>query len=64
VIVVIAVASTIGPRFENDFGGVGQSRQAQTILAQRFPTQAGDDAQIVFHSSGAIDAPDVIARVD
>jgi RND superfamily putative drug exporter len=64
VIVVIAVASTIGPRFENDFGGVGQSQQAQTILAQRFPAQAGDDAQIVFHSSGAIDAPNVIARVD
>ncbi len=63
VIVVIAVASTIGPRFENDFGGVGQSQQAQTILAQRFPTQAGDDAQIVFHSSRAIDAPDVTARV-
>jgi putative drug exporter of the RND superfamily len=64
VIVVIAIASTIGPRFENNFGGVGQSQQAQTILAERFPTQAGDDAQVVFHSSGAIDAPDVIARVD
>jgi putative drug exporter of the RND superfamily len=64
VIVVIAVASTIGARFENDFGGVGQSQQAQTILAQRFPTQAGDDAQVVFHSSGAINAPDVSARVD
>ena len=64
VIAIIAVASTIGPRFENDFGGVGQSQQAQTILAQRFPTQAGDDAQVVFHSSEAIDAPDVIARVD
>jgi RND superfamily putative drug exporter len=64
VIAVIAIASTIGPRFENNFGGVGQSQQAQTILAQRFPTQAGDDAQVVFHASGAIDAPDVIARVE
>jgi RND superfamily putative drug exporter len=64
VIAVIAVASAIGSRFLNDFGGVGQSGQAQTILAQRFPAQAGDDAQVVFHSSGAINAPDVIGRVD
>jgi RND superfamily putative drug exporter len=64
VIAIIAVASAIGSRFENDFGGVGQSQQVQTILAQRFPTQAGDDAQVVFHSSGAINAPEVIARVD
>ena len=64
VIAVVAVASTIGSRFENDFGGVGQSQQAQTILAQRFPTQAGDDAQVVFHSTGPLDTPKVIARVD
>ena len=60
VIAIIAVASTIGSRFENNFGGVGQSQQAQTLLAQRFPTQAGDNAQVVFRSSRAIDAPDVI----
>jgi len=64
VIAVIAVASTIGSRFENDFGGVGQSQQAQKVLSQRFPTQAGDDAQVVFHSSAAINSPDVMARVD
>ena len=64
VIAIIAVASTIGSRFENNFGGVGQSQQAQSLLAQRFPTQAGDNAQVVFRSSGAIDAPEVISRVD
>ena len=64
VIAIIAVASIIGPRFENNFGGVGQSQQAQTLLAQRFPTQAGDSAQVVFRSSGAIDAPEVTSRVD
>ncbi len=53
VIAIIAVASTIGSRFENNFGGVGQSQQAQNLLAQRFPTQAGDNAQVVFRSSGA-----------
>jgi putative drug exporter of the RND superfamily len=64
VIAVIAVASAIGSRFENDYGGVGQSQQVQDILAQRFPAQAGDDAQVVFRSSGPLDSPNVIARVD
>jgi putative drug exporter of the RND superfamily len=64
VIAVIAVASAIGSRFENDFGGTGQSQQVQEFLAQRFPSQAGDDAQVVFRSSGPIDSPGVIARVD
>ena len=64
VIAIIAVASTIGARFENDFGGVGQSQQARTILAQRFPAQAGDDAQVVFRSSRAIGSPAVMARVE
>ncbi len=64
VIAIIAVASTVGSRFENNFGGVGQSQQAQALLDQRFPTQAGDNAQVVFRSSAAIDAPDVIRRVD
>jgi RND superfamily putative drug exporter len=64
VIVVIAVASTFGSRFEDNFGGVGQSQQAQNILAHKFPAQAGDEAQVVFHSSGRINAPATTARVD
>ena len=64
VIAVIAVASTVGSHFENNFGGVGQSQQVQNILAQRFPAQVGDDAQVVFHSSGPVGAADVTARVD
>ena len=64
VIVIIVVASTIGSRFENNFGGVGQSQQAQTLLDERFPTQAGDNAEVVFRSSAAIGAPDVTRRVD
>jgi putative drug exporter of the RND superfamily len=62
VIAIIAVASAAGSRFEDDFGGVGGSQQAQNILAQRFPAQAGDDAQVVFHSAGPISAPGVAAR--
>jgi RND superfamily putative drug exporter len=64
VIAIIAVAATAGSRFENDFSGVGQSQQAQNILAQRFPAQAGDDAQVVFHSAAPIRAPAVTARID
>jgi RND superfamily putative drug exporter len=63
VIAIIAVASAAGSRFENDFGGVGQSGQASSILAQRFPAQAGDAAQVVFHSAGPIRPPRVTARV-
>ena len=63
VIAIIAVASVAGSRFENDFGGVGGSQQAQNILAQRFPAQAGDDAQVVFHSAAPISAPGVTARI-
>jgi putative drug exporter of the RND superfamily len=62
-IAIIAVAATAGSRFENDFGGVGQSQQAQDLLAQRFPAQAGDQAQVVFRSSAAIRAPGVAARI-
>jgi RND superfamily putative drug exporter len=64
VIAIIAAAATAGSRFENDFGGVGQSQQAQNILAQRFPAQAGDDAQVVFRSAAPIGAPAVTARID
>jgi RND superfamily putative drug exporter len=63
VIAIIAVAATAGSRFENDFGGVGQSQQAQDLLAQRFPAQAGDQAQVVFRSSEEIRAPGVAARI-
>lgn len=63
-IAIIAVASAAGSRFENDFSGVGQSGQASSILAQRFPAQTGDAAQVVFHSSGPIRFPGVTAQVD
>jgi RND superfamily putative drug exporter len=63
VIAIAAVAGVAGSRFENDFGGVGQSQQVQDLLAHRFPAQAGDQAQVVFRSSGPIRAPGVAARV-
>ena len=64
VIAVIALAALVGSRFEDDFGGVGQSQQVQSILATRFPAQAGDQAQVVFGSTGPLDSPPVADRVD
>ncbi|MQY31360.1 hypothetical protein [Nocardia aurantia] len=54
-IAVIGLASTLGSRFEDDFGGAGQSQQARELLRQRFPTQLGDTARVVFHASGSLD---------
>jgi hypothetical protein len=64
VIAIIAVASAAGSRFQDDFGGVGQSGQVSSILARRFPAQAGDAAQVVFRSSGPIRSPGVTTQVD
>jgi putative drug exporter of the RND superfamily len=64
VIAIVAVASAVGSRFLNDFGGVGQSQQVSSILARRFPAQAGDAAQVVFRSAAPIRTPAVVARID
>ena len=64
VIAVIAVASAAGSAFQDDFGGVGQSQQAQNILTQRFPARAGDTAQVVFRSSAPASTPGVTVRVE
>jgi putative drug exporter of the RND superfamily len=64
VVAIVALALTVGSRFENDFGGVGQSQQAQNILTYRFPAQAGDSAQVVFHSSAPIDNPKTADHID
>jgi putative drug exporter of the RND superfamily len=61
---IIAVAATAGSRFQNDFGGTGQSQQVQDILTQRFPAQAGDDAQVVFHAAAPVHSRGITARID
>jgi putative drug exporter of the RND superfamily len=69
IIGVTVVAQLVGTDFKNKFtAGNTPSQQAQNILAARFPSRAGDSADIVFHTStpvaenqAAIDA--VLARV-
>jgi RND superfamily putative drug exporter len=63
-IALIALSSAIGSRFENDFGGVGQSQQVEMILQQRFPTQAGDEAEVVFRSPSSLSSPAVNGHVE
>ncbi len=69
IIAVTVLAQVVGTHFENKFtAGNTPSQQAQNILAERFPAQSGDTADIVFHTAtpiadnrAAIDA--VVAQV-
>jgi putative drug exporter of the RND superfamily len=63
VIALIAVATAAGGRFQDSFGGNGQSQQAQQLLGQRFPAQAGDSAQVVFGSASPLAGPAPRLRV-
>jgi putative drug exporter of the RND superfamily len=64
VVAVIALATVAGSRFSDSFsGGNSQSQQAQNLLAQRFPSQAGDTADVVFHSAGRLTDPATAAVI-
>jgi putative drug exporter of the RND superfamily len=48
-------AQVIGTHFENKFtSGNTESQQAANLLSARFPQQAGDSADVVFHTSSPI----------
>ena len=50
-IAVTGLGRAAGSAFRDDFsGGNPQSQQAQSLLARKFPAQAGDRAQIVFQA--------------
>src|SRR5215470_15434331 len=54
-IAVTGVGRAAGSAFRDDFsGGNPQSQQAQSLLAQKFPADAGDRAQIVFQAPEAL----------
>jgi len=62
-----AVAAAVGGgKFQDKFGGGNsESAQAQSLLQKRFPSQAGDTADIVFHTTSTdISAPDTQALID
>jgi RND superfamily putative drug exporter len=63
--VVLSLASRIGGDYQNDFTVPGVESQAATdVLEQRFPAQADETGQVVFHvDSGLIDEPERQATV-
>jgi putative drug exporter of the RND superfamily len=63
VLVLIAIATVTGGRFQDSFGGNGQSQQAQDFLTKRFPAESGDSAQVVFDSSAPLANPAVSSQV-
>ncbi len=55
VLVVIALSGVVGSAFSNNFNsGNSPSQRAQDLLAQRFPAQAGDTADVVIHTTGQV----------
>ena len=57
-VIVIASSNALGSAFHNDFTlNNAPSHQAYLLLSQRFPTQAGDSAEVVVHTTSPVDAP-------
>ncbi len=64
-ILLTVVSQVVGSDFQNKFsGGNSESARAQTFLKQQFPSQAGDTAQIVFHTTAPISDAANQARID
>ncbi len=57
-LIVTAASQVVYGVFANKFnGGNSESARAQQFLAQRFPTQAGDTVDIVFHTTDPVTTP-------
>ena len=57
--------ASVGSAFSNNFtSGNSPSQRAQNLLAQRFPAQAGDTADVVIHTSGQVKDPANAATID
>src|SRR6185437_12032856 len=57
IIGITVLAQVVGTDFKNKFtAGNTPSQQAQNILTSRFPSRAGDSADIVFHTATPISA--------
>ncbi len=55
--VAIGLASAFGGEFKADYSAPGSdSQQAQTLLEERFPAQAGDTVDVVVHADGGVQA--------
>jgi RND superfamily putative drug exporter len=67
--VAVGLASAFGGEFKADYSAPGSdSKQAQTLLEQRFPTQAGDTVDVVVRADGGVqgkqsEVQDVLAEL-
>ncbi len=65
VVAVIGLSRVVGSAFSDNFAsGNSASQRAQNLLAQRFPAQAGDTADVVIHTSGSVKDPANAATID
>jgi RND superfamily putative drug exporter len=65
VIAIIFIAGAAGSAFNDKFqSGNSASAQVQSILHARFPAQAGDTADVVFHTTDPLSSPANRARID
>jgi RND superfamily putative drug exporter len=65
VLAVIVLSGAVGSAFSNNFtSGSSPSQRAQNLLAQRFPAQAGDTADVVVHTSGSVKDPANAAAIN
>jgi putative drug exporter of the RND superfamily len=67
-VAALAVAFGLSTAFAGDFAADytapgSDSRQAQDLLEERFPGQAGDTIDVVIHAADGVDDPDVQAQV-
>jgi RND superfamily putative drug exporter len=64
-VAIIGLTQWAGSRLDNNFAlASSPSRQAQNLLASRFPSQKGDSADVVLRSSSPLDSPANAATID
>ncbi len=64
-VLAIGLSSVVTAKFSADYTAPGSdSRQAQDLLAQRFPAQSGDTISVVVNSPQAMTAPAVKVQVE
>src|ERR1700759_1654270 len=64
-ILITVISQSIGSAYQDKLGGGDntQSGRAQTLLKERFPAQAGDNANVVFSTGSPITDPTNQARI-
>jgi RND superfamily putative drug exporter len=57
--VAVVLANALGGDFKADYSAPGSdSSQAQTLLEERFPSQAGDTVDVVVRAAGGVQSPE------